>query len=108
MRLRLVSRNIKYHGKMYIIWMKPVNSHISAQFVRYCINHKIVLFLLPPYMSHVLQPLDVGVFGSLKTAMARQLSRLLACEISRLQKVKWVDKYISTYAQAISASNIQG
>ena len=78
------------------------------QFVRYCINHKIILFLLPLHASHVLQPLDVGVFGPLKTVMATQLSRLLACEISRLQKVDWVDKYIPACAQAVSASNIQG
>ena len=84
------------------------DSHISAQFVRYCINHKIILFLLPLHASHILQPLDVGVFGPLKTAMATQLSRLLACEISRLQKVEWVDKYIPARTQAISASNIQG
>ena len=83
------------------------DNHISAQFVYYCIDHKIILFLLPPYASHILQPLDVGVFGSLKTAMATQLSKLLACEILRLQKVEWVNKYIPACTQAISASNIQ-
>lgn len=48
------------------------------------------------------------MFGPLKTAMGMQLSRLLACEISRLQKVEWVDKYIPVRTQAVSASNIQG
>lgn len=98
----------KADGEYRLLICDGHDSHISAQFVRYCIDHKIVLFLLPPHASHVLQPLDVGVFGPLKTAMAMQLSRLLACEISRLQKVEWVDRYIPARAQAVSASNIQG
>jgi hypothetical protein len=55
-----------------------------------------------------LQPLDVGVFGPLKTAMAAQLSRLFAAEISKLQKVEWVEKYIPARAKGITVSNIQG
>src|SRR5579859_7613244 len=84
------------------------DSHISAQFVRYCLDHKIVLFLLPLHASHILQLLDVGVFGPLKTAMGSHLSRLLATEVARLQKIEWLDKYILACIKAISTSNIQG
>ena len=40
--------------------------------------------------------------------MATQLSKLFASEISRLQKVEWVEKYILARAKSITASNIQG
>jgi hypothetical protein len=69
------------------------DSHISAQFVRYCIDHKIIVFLLPPHSSHLLQPLDIGVFGLVKAAMGLRLSRLYAIEISRLQKIEWLENY---------------
>ncbi|RPB08975.1 hypothetical protein P167DRAFT_476577, partial [Morchella conica CCBAS932] len=30
------------------------------------LNHKIVPFCLPPHSTHLLQPLDVGLFGPLQ------------------------------------------
>lgn len=50
------------------------DSHISAEFVDFCIQKRIDLVLLPPHSSHILQPLDVGIFGPLKTAISHQLS----------------------------------
>ena len=45
-------------------------SHLSAQFVRFCMTHDIDLLVLPPHTSHVLQPLDVGVFKELKKELS--------------------------------------
>ena len=45
------------------------DSHISAEFIRHCIANHIVLLLLPPHCSHLMQPLDVGVFFPLKQAI---------------------------------------
>lgn len=42
------------------------SSHISYPVVEYCKNNGIVLFTLPPHTSHVLQPLDKGLFGPMK------------------------------------------
>jgi DDE superfamily endonuclease len=38
------------------------DSHVSADFVGFCIQEHIDLIFLPPHSSHLLQPLDVGVF----------------------------------------------
>jgi hypothetical protein len=42
------------------------DSHISANLVNFCIRKHIDLILLPPHSSHLLQPLDVAIFGPLK------------------------------------------
>jgi len=84
------------------------DSHISAQFVRFCIDHNIILFLLPPHSSHILQPLNVGVFSPLKNAMSSQLSRLYATEITRLQKIEWLEHYVRARSAAITTHNILG
>src|SRR5271170_1385657 len=34
-------------------------SHVTGEFLGYCIQHKIVLLVLPPHTSHLTQPLDV-------------------------------------------------
>ena len=38
-------------------------SHITYEFVEYCIQHNILLLCLPSHSTHLLQPLDVGLFG---------------------------------------------
>ena len=52
------------------------DSHISADFIRHCIANDIVLLLLPPHSSHLLQPLNVSVFSSLKQVMGCLLNQL--------------------------------
>ena len=98
----------KANGHKRLLICDGHDSHISAQFVRFCIDHGIVLFLLPPHSSHLLQPLDVGVFGPLKRAMSSRLSRLYATEISRLQKVEWLEHYIQGRVNAITPQNVLG
>jgi len=51
-------------------------SHETDDFLYNCFKHDIYLIFLPPHASHVLQPLDVAVFSSIKTAYRTQLSRL--------------------------------
>ena len=46
--------------------MDGQSSHITDDFLIYCWVHKIVPFLLPPHLTHLLQPLDIGIFQPLK------------------------------------------
>jgi len=84
------------------------DSHISAEFVRYCINNNILILLLVPHSSHLTQPLDVGVFGPLKRAMSAQLDPIFRTGISHLQKVKWMEAYVKARHIAVTTSNILG
>ena len=52
-------------------------SHVTRDFIEYCDAHKIHLALYPSHSTHTLQPLDVGVFGALSSAYAKQLSNFL-------------------------------
>ncbi|RYP57254.1 hypothetical protein DL771_011502 [Monosporascus sp. 5C6A] len=42
------------------------NSHTSENFMWMCLQNKIYIIFLPAHASHVFQPLDVGVFATLK------------------------------------------
>ena len=43
------------------------NSHLTYNTVKAAIDHGIIIVCLPPNTSHALQPLDVGVFRSVKS-----------------------------------------
>lgn len=45
-----------------------LSSHISADVIKACKRNNIRFVCLPPNATHLIQPLDVGVFGPLKTA----------------------------------------
>ena len=38
-------------------------SHLTFQFVQFCLDHSILLLCLPAHSTHLLQPLDVGLFA---------------------------------------------
>src|SRR2546423_11665002 len=84
------------------------DSHISANFIAHCINNNIVLLILPPHTSHVLQPLDVGLFGPLKQAVSARLDRIISTGINRLQKPEFAESYFQAGLTAFRTANIQG
>ena len=84
------------------------DSHLTSSFLLHSIEHNIHLLMLPAHTSHLLQPLDVGVFGPLKAAMSKCLDQLIRTGISRLQKVEWVEKYMEARPLAFTKSNIEG
>jgi len=47
-------------------------SHIDFQTSKICKENEIELLCLPPHTSHLIQPLDVGVFGPMKQAYRRE------------------------------------
>ncbi|RPA99618.1 CENP-B protein, partial [Choiromyces venosus 120613-1] len=50
------------------------STHVeNYEFVKYAINHNIHLLCLPSHSTHVLQPLDVGIFSLLTTYYKQEL-----------------------------------
>jgi len=98
----------KAAGKTRLLLCDGHDSHISSEFVYYCIQNNIYLHLLIPHSSHLLQPLDVGVFGPLKKAISARLDRLLRAGINRLQKVEWLEAYADGREVVVSSDNIKG
>jgi hypothetical protein len=70
-------------------------------------ENNIDLLILPPHCSHLLQPLDVGVFGPLKKYHAYETDRLLRAGINRFQRSEWVTLYQTIRLKALSVENIR-
>src|SRR5271154_1723554 len=84
------------------------DSHITGDFIAFCIDNNILLMILPPHSSHLTQPLDVGVFGPLKKHMSAEIEPLMRTGITRVQKVEWLTAFVAAHAKAVSAKNVLG
>ena len=82
------------------------DSHITGSFIAHCVQHKIALMMLPPHTSHLLQPLDVSIFGPLKKALTRALSPLNEAQLACIQKVEWLESYTTARDACFTTQNI--
>jgi hypothetical protein len=61
----------------------------------------IDLLILPPHCSHLLQPLDVGVYGPLKRYHAQEVDWYTPAGIQRIKPADWVE-FFSTFERKLS------
>jgi len=64
------------------------NSHINQAFLDYCEAYNIHIAVYPPYSTHWLQPLDIGVFAPLAIFYSQNLD----CFIQESQGLSSVTK----------------
>ena len=83
-------------------------SHNTVVFNQYCKDKKIVPVCMPPHLSHLLQPLDVGCFAPLKQAYGDQVNKLVRHRITHITKLEFLSCFIEAHSKAITPSNIQG
>lgn len=51
-----------------ILFFDGHHSHLSIKLIELARAHNVHLFCFPPHCTHILQPLDVAVFGPVKAA----------------------------------------
>ena len=70
-------------------------SHVSTEFIRFAQEHKIVCLCLPAHSTHLLQPLDVGVFGPLKQnckTLLAEKTRFTTYNIDKADSISLIQK----------------
>lgn len=83
-------------------------SHITTAAMEYCVNHKVILLCLPAHTTHLLQPLDVGIFAPLATAyknLVHDNTRYAANYL--IDKTDFLELYRKAQYDAITPYNIQ-
>lgn len=63
---------------------------------------------MPPHLSDLLQPLDVGCFSPLKHAYKSQISDLARKSIGRITKTDFLSAFKSAFFKAFTKENICG
>ena len=82
-------------------------SHIHPDIIEWAKENNIILFVLPPHTSQVLQPLDVGCFGPLQKAYCQEVQKFMQQNIGiSVTKYDIASLVCKAYRVAMSASNL--
>jgi len=94
-------------GTYRLLLLDGHESHDSLQFQQLCEQKRIITLCMPSHSSHLLQPLDVGCFSSLKKAYGQQVENLMRSHISHITKIEFLPCFKAAFDTAITESNIK-
>jgi hypothetical protein len=98
---------LKTIGSKRLLVLDNHDSHATLEFRSFCEDHDIILLWMSPHSSHLLQPLDVGCFSSLKTAFSNQNQDLIRNHIFHVTKVDFLATFYTAYLAFFTQSNIK-
>ena len=82
-------------------------THETLEILEYCFENNLVLCRLPSHTSHKLQPCDVAVFATLKSAYREQVDRLERGGVNAIGKEHFTSLYSGTREIAFTPKNIK-
>jgi hypothetical protein len=83
-------------------------SHVSIQAIKFALEKNLLLLCPPPHTTHLLQPLDVGLFGPLATYYKNGIAEKTQYDASlNIDKVDFLEVCHKARLQAICPSNIR-
>ena len=97
----------KTKGRYRLLVLDGHGSHHTGEFEEYCRNHSIITLCMPAHLSHILQPLDVGCFGPLKTAYGSQVEGLMRLGVNHISKEEFLPAYLRAHYSSFSIKSIQ-
>ena len=98
----------KADGKWRVLIVDGHGSHVTDDFITQAYLNNIILLRLPSHTSHLLQPLDVGLFGPLKKYASDEMEPLVQANVSRIRKEDWLLAYLKGRQTAFRTSNVFG
>ena len=82
-------------------------SHINPEFDQFCLHHKIIIICMPAHLLHLLQPLDVGCFSTLKQAYGRSVEQMMSRGVNHIDKCEFLPLYRQARQTALHQNNIR-
>lgn len=80
--------------------------HTSLEFIEYCIKFDIILVAFPSHLTHIPQPLDVGVFQPMKKAHQKPSQKPVAHTNLALSQLEFLTTFQKMYDEGFTKQNI--
>jgi hypothetical protein len=94
-------------GRKRLLILDGHESHHTTLFEDYCQENNIITLCMPPHSSHLLQPLDVGVFSPLKAAYRAEIERMMRYQIHHITKLEFLPCLKVAFDKAFTTNNIK-
>jgi hypothetical protein len=91
-------------SKWHLLIIDGHGSHVSTKFLDACWTRRIIPFLLPPHSTHVMQPLDVSIFGPLTAAYNRRLNDITPHLVGDIDKARFATIYAEARAATMTST----
>jgi hypothetical protein len=83
-------------------------SHISLSLIKWAQENNIILFVLPPHTSHILQPMDVGCFGPFETLYQQEVHKFMRQSVGRsVTRYDICSLVCKVYEKSLSSDNLR-
>lgn len=89
-----------------MLLMDGFNAHEDPEFIWYCDKFDIIPFCLPSHTSHLLQPLDVGVYQHLKREQREALTDFMIAGGMQINRYNFLNQWDRLYRAAFKACYI--
>ena len=99
-------KHSKMYGKKRLLILDGHGSHHTLEFIKYCDDHDINPFAMPPHLTHILQPLDVAVFQPLKHYHGKALDLMVRDGVTNITKLEFLSLFQQIRKQAFKRSTI--
>lgn len=82
------------------------DSHKTTDSIQYCFKHHIIVLVLPPHATHLLQPLDVGIFSTMTGAYSQGVDKASRLGVQFISKAKFLEIYASILEDVFKLNTI--
>ncbi|XP_077660230.1 uncharacterized protein AFUA_2G03570 [Aspergillus fumigatus Af293] len=93
-------------GAKRLLILDGHSSHLTPEFDTFCKENAIICLCMPPHTSHLLQPLDVGVFGPLKRSYGKLVEGMMVAGNNHINKEDFLHLYPPAQDKVFNQANI--
>jgi hypothetical protein len=93
-------------GKYRLLILDGHTSHVSLPFIEYCEQQHIIPLCLPPHSTHILQPLDVGIFSPVAEAYKTRIQQHSVFGAEKITNEQFLMFFQLARQEVISLRNI--
>ena len=82
------------YTQQHLFIMDSHSSHIIANFIAFCMEYLINLFILFLHILHLFQPLDISIFVLLKHILIKKIDAVFQFNFNYILCANWISIFI--------------
>ena len=99
--------HLRENGKRMLLIYDGYKSHVSLSVISMLMKENVLAYALPSHTSQITQPLDVAVFGPLKSFLKEEIRSTVMTSDRKIDIYEICQSFTRAYDRAMSPANIK-